>query len=960
MMQINWNDVETKWRQAWQESGQFEAEADDRPKMFITVAYPYPNSPQHVGHGRTYTIADIHARFYRMRGYNVLFPMGFHYTGTPIMGMAKRVEERDADLLDILRNIYHVPDEEIDTFSDPVKIARYFHSEIKAGMVEMGYSIDWRREFTTIDTAYQKFIEWHVNMLKEAGLIIQGSHPVGWCPKDQNPVSQHDTQGDVEPEFAEYIMIKFEWDGYVIPTATLRPETIFGVTNLWVNPDVTYKKATVDGEKWIISEECAYKMKFLGRSVNVEGEISGSQLVGRTAITPHSGVAIPMLEASFVDPGTGTGLVMSVPAHAPYDYQALADHARNNPDAKTIEPIPVITTGQYGSIPAQDVIEKAGITDQNDPRLEKISAEVYNKEFYGGTLLSNTGQFAGRRVEEAKDDIREWLESAGYGSILLELAGVVRCRCGAQCVVKIFSDQWFLNYADEAWKAKCSECIDKMEILPPEIRSEFHNVIEWLRERACARQRGMGTRVPWDPSWIVESLADSVIYMVYYIIAKYVNAGVIDGSALSRRFFDYVLLGKGSPDEIPGVDAVTSTDIRREFAYFYPVDSRHSGRDLVPNHLTFFVMNHVVTFPRIHWPRQIVVNGSVLMGGKKMSKSMGNIIPLRQAIRRYGADPIRLTMIISAELLQDAEFTFESVTGITRRLETLLDECSGLEPLNQDHRRFIHAEDRWIITRLDRTVSEVTGSVEEMRLREALHGILFSSESDLSWYIKRAVAKGRHNGSRATDPHCMGILHHVYSVRIRMLAPFAPHITEVMWQALGNNGTVSQAGWPVTSTESADDMAVLTEDTLRIITGDITNILKVTKIAPRQITIYTASTQKMSMYRRILGIVRSGKTSMGQVMKELLSDKKMQSAKRSPDFVQKSIKEILSQPEEIRRIRQEIDLDEKQVLGAELVSLASKEFGAEITIYSEDDADIYDPRAKARHARPFKPALLIE
>lgn len=953
MTRINWGEVEARWRKAWRDAGRFAADADDRPKMFITVAYPYPNSPQHVGHGRTYTIADVHARFYRMRGYNVLFPMGFHYTGTPIMGMAKRVEENDEDLLEILREIYHVPPESIATFVDPVKIARYFHAEIKAGMIEMGYSIDWRREFTTIDAAYQKFIEWHVNLLREAGLIIQGSHPVGWCPRDQNPVSQHDTLGDVEPEFTEYVMVKFECDGYVLPTATLRPETIFGVTNLWVNPGTVYKRARVDGRKWIVSEECAYKMGFLGRSVSIDGDISGEELVGRTATSPHDGSSVPILEAPFVDPSTGTGLVMSVPAHAPFDYQALADYKRNNPDGgRDITPIQVIAVDGYGNVPAQDAIRQGGITDQKDPRLEELSAQVYNKEFYGGVLLGIAGRFAGRRVEDAKEDIREWITSSGHGDTLLELAGDVRCRCGSECVAKIFSDQWFLNYADPGWKAKCSECIDAMEILPQEIRREFHNVIGWLRERACARQRGMGTRVPWDRNWIVESLADSVIYMAYYIIAKYVNSGGIDAPALSREFFDYALLGKGAPDSLPGVSPGTAAEIRREFEYFYPVDSRHSGRDLVPNHLTFYVMNHVVTFPKERWPRQIVVNGSVLMGGKKMSKSMGNIIPLRQAIKKYGADPIRLTMIVSAELLQDAEFTFESVAGITRRLESLMDECARLEPYGSPG-EIAHAEDRWMMSRTQKAVSGVTVSMEGMRLREALHGILFSAESDMAWHSKRAAAKGRQG---AAD--CMRVLHQVYSTRTRMLAPFAPHIAEEMWGALGNSGTVSAAGWPEAS--RVDERAILTEDMLRGATEDISNILKVTKIAPRRITVYTAGPQKSGLYRAILGIVRSGRISMGEVMRELLQGEEADGARRDPGFVQRTIKDVLSQPEEIRRMREEIMLDEREALEGELVSLAGAEFGAQVSVYAEDDPGRYDPKGKARQARPFKPAIFIE
>ena len=112
-MTINWTDIETKWRNKWQENKDFETNPNDKPKKFITVAYPYPNSPQHIGHGRTYTLADVHARFYRMKGYNVLFPMGFHYTGTPVLGMAKRIEAGEKEILDGLRNIYHVPEDAI-------------------------------------------------------------------------------------------------------------------------------------------------------------------------------------------------------------------------------------------------------------------------------------------------------------------------------------------------------------------------------------------------------------------------------------------------------------------------------------------------------------------------------------------------------------------------------------------------------------------------------------------------------------------------------------------------------------------------------------------------------------------------------------------------------------------------------------------------------------------------------
>ena len=121
----------------------------------------------------------------------------------------------------------------------------------------------------------------------------------------------------------------------------------------------------------------------------------------------------------------------------------------------------------------------------------------------------------------------------------------MHCRCGAECVVKILNNQWFLNYGDEEWKELARNCFDEMNILPNNIRTEFKEVIDWLHERACARQQGFGTNLPWDKDWIVESLSDSVIYMAYYTISRFVNDGTVTPENLTREFFDYILLDKG-------------------------------------------------------------------------------------------------------------------------------------------------------------------------------------------------------------------------------------------------------------------------------------------------------------------------------------------------------------------------------------------------------------------------------
>ena len=956
---MDWTSLEEKWRRKWEEEKYFETDPNNDKKFFVTVAYPYPNSPQHVGHGRTYTLADVHARFMRMMGYNVLFPMGFHYTGTPILGMARRVQDNDIKLLETFRNIYKVPEDKIREFTEPIKIADYFHQEIKAGMKEMGYSIDWRREFTTIDPVYSKFIEWQFGKLKEKNLIIQGTHPVGWCPKDQNPVSQHDTQGDVEPSFTEYTIIKFKYEKYIIPTATLRPETIFGVTNIWINPDFVYEILQVNDEKWIVSSECARKLEFHNKTITRLDKKSGKELVGKKVQVPERNDQVLILPASFVKSENGTGIVMSVPAHAPFDYQALEDLKKdftkypNLSEIQNVKAIPIITTEGYGEIPAQDVIVRFQIESQDSPKLEEATKEIYSKEFYSGKLKQNTGKFANKTVSEAKDEVKKWMLETGNADILYELNETpIRCRCGAECVVKILNNQWFLNYSDPEWKVKVHSWINEMKILPEEIRNEFNNVVDWLRERACARQHGLGTKLPWDKNWIIESLSDSVIYMAYYTIAKYVNNKEVTSENVSDAFFDYIFLDKGSSEVVSLQCKITPElleRVKREFRYFYPVNARHSGRDLVPNHLTFFIFNHIAIFPKEYWPEEIVVNGSVLMDGKKMSKSEGNIIPLRDAIRTHGADSIRLTILISAELLQDADFNQEAVKGIKNKLESMLEECSKYRSVQNDK---LEQEDRWIKSKVEQIILMTTTSIQKMRLREALHFILYEFESDLQWYMKRVSAKKRED--------FFGILHEIFSTRVKMMSPFAPYVSEEMWSRLENSGIVSKSSWPTYHADNIDFESIQSENLLKNTMDDIKNIIKVTKIAPKKITIYTPAQWKIKAYQKILSKVVGGEINIGTLIKSLIADKETEEIKKDPDFVKKTVNDILSESQEGRESKNRIGLiDEKKIL-SELDSLVQAEFGIMSQVFSESDQDKYDPKNKSRTARPYKPAILIE
>jgi leucyl-tRNA synthetase len=183
-----------------------------------------------------------------------------------------------------------------------------------------------------------------------------------------------------------------------------------------------------------------------------------------------------------------------------------------------------------------------------------------------------------------------------------------------------------------------------------------------------------------------------------------------------------------------------------------------------------------------------------------------------------------------------------------------------------------------------------------------------------------------------------------------------------MWEKLGYTELASKSAWPEFSKEDVDATSIQSEELLKSTIDDIANILKITKITPQKIVIYVNSDEfKSKVYKKILGIMVGGQNNMGTVMKELIADPQTTEAKKMPDYIQKVIKDLHSESEEIKTMKLESDsFNEKEFLSKELSSIGKKEFGVEITVYSESDDNIYDPKGKARHARPFKPAILIE
>ena len=966
--------IEEKWQKRWEKAKIFDTDPDaKKPKCFITVAYPYPNSPQHIGHARTYTLADVHARYMRMRGYNVLLPMAFHYTGTPVLAMSKRLAENDKDLINDFINVYKIPKEKINEFTNPLAMARYFHQEIKGGMKEIGYSIDWRREFTTIDPHYNRFIEWQFQKLRQGGYIKRGSHPVGFCPNDGNPVGMHDTKGDVEPEIGEFTVIKFKQSKFIFPTATLRPETIFGVTNIWLNPKAKYVKANVDGEKWIISQESAEKLQYQKHKIKVLETLEGKELIGTFVKNPATKTSIPILPAEFVDPKNATGVVMSVPGHAPYDYVALEnlktpsklkEYGISPEIMKAVNPISLIEVPSYSEIPAGDVVKKMQIQSQTDPRMEDATKEVYRHEFHNGRMKKNTGKYFGIPVAAAKEKVKQDLIAEDKATIMYELLNrPVLCRCGTECVVKILQDQWFIDYGKPEWKALAHKNLDKMEILPEEMRSEYKYVIDWLHEKACARKSGMGTRLPWDKEWIIESLSDSTIYMAYYTINRKIKENKIEPTQLTDEALDYIFLGKGDPNKIAKktkLNAKKLEAMREEFSYFYPLDSRHSAHELIPNHLTFMIFNHVAIFPEHLWPRQIVTNGHVLMEGAKMSKSFGNIIPLKEGLAKFGADPIRLSVLTTAELLQDADFSPSIAKSMRERLEHLHKFVTEFAKIKQPRKmpQKLLAIDKWMLSRLQEHIRRATEDMDKLAVRKAIHSIMYELDQDFQWYQRRTKDQKKKAKRKSAIAH---ISYEVLNAQIRMLAPFAPHVCEELWEMTGGKGFVSLSSWPVPTKSRVDTKAEENEALIMNTLEDILNIMNATGIKPRKICCYLAASWKWKAYLKALEKSVSAKIVQSELIRELLTEADLKvRAKEVATFAVKIVGEINRLPEEKKKMLIKIGvIDEIHTL-KEAEEFFKQELKAEIQFYNEEDPKRYDPKNKAQTAKPYRPAIFIE
>ncbi|KAF2655944.1 leucyl-tRNA synthetase-like protein [Lophiostoma macrostomum CBS 122681] len=804
-----------------------------------------------------------------------------------------------------------IPLEEIQKFSDPYYWIQYFPPLAKRDLTNFGARIDWRRQFVTTDANpyFDSFVRWQMRKLKELGKIIFAKRYTIYSPKDGQACLDHDRQSGEGVTVQEYTALKLkvkEWpesakkilDGklpeganaYFVP-ATLRPETMYGQTCCFVGPNIDYGLFKVsDSEYFVCSQRAARNMSYQPGIFPKWGEwnqvasFKGKDVIGTLINAPLSihkdGVRILPMET--VKDTKGTAVVTCVPSDSPDDYATVLDLAKKaeyygiKKEWAELEILPIIDTPAYGNLTAKKLVEDLKIQSPKDTKkLEEAKEKAYKEGFYKGTMIY--GDFKGKRVEDAKNLVRQQLIDSGDAFNYAEPDGKVMSRSGDDCVVALL-DQWFMNYGttenggDGEWAQKVMSYLDEMQLYYPEAKHAFKGVVNWLANWACARSYGLGTKLPWDPSVMVESLSDSTIYQAYYSFAHLLHRDMfgkeigplgIKPDQFTDEVWDYVFARRARND-YPETDIAEKSLqlMRRQLDYFYPLDMRTSGKDLIQNHLTFNLYVHTAIFDKSNWPRSFRVNGHLTLNGKKMSKSTGNFLTLQQAVSKFGADATRIAMADAGDGIEDANFDESVANSNILKLFELRKWCEEMvrnAVIVADGDGFKHSRDNDRIKNVDSIqrksgsprvlwddmfdnelnslITETKKYYEQTTFKSALKAGYFDFTAARDFYreVTKAAGLGMHED----------LVKRYIELQALLITPVAPHWADYIWQeVLGKKETVQNALWP--EVPEADAPLTAAREYVRTTASNITSAegAQVKRLAKGKTTLFDPKKDK--------------------------------------------------------------------------------------------------------------------
>jgi leucyl-tRNA synthetase len=783
-------DLDKKWQQRWAQSRAFEVEADPaRPKFYCLEMFAYPSGHAHMGHVRNYSIGDVLARTKRMRGYNVLHPFGWDAFGLPAENAA-------------IKNGVH-----------PEESTRGNIAHMTGQLRRLGISYDWNRELATCDTEYYKWNQWLFIRMFERGLAYRRRSSVNWCPSCQTvlaneqvvdggcwrcgtPVETRDLEQwffritayadellDATHEMAHWpeqvLTMQRNWigrsegarvsfpvendPGTQIEVFTTRIDTIFGSTFVLLGPEhplvATFAQRSDDPAAF---RERVRAFRTQDRSARISGEIEKEGFdTGVRAINPFTNEPVPVWVANFVLGDYGTGAVMAVPAHDQRDFE----FAR-----KFKLPIRVVVTAD-GRPQASDSLTEA--------------ADAYG-------MLVESGEFSGLVSEDAQKKMVAVAKQRGIGDATVQYRlkdwGISRQRYWGTPIPMIYCDKDGIVPVP----------LDQLPVVLPRVtaftgrgESPLAQVPEFVNV-TCPKCHGPARR----ETDTMDTFVDSSWY--FYRFADPRNDGAPFDAAKVKYWLPVDFY-------IGGIEhAILHLIYSRFFARVF--------RDLG-------LVDHSEPFT------QLLTQGMVLKDGAVMSKSKGNVVDPDAMMQKYGADALRLYVMFVAPPEKEIEWTDAGLEGSYRFLarvwrivdnwnETIAgegvdspDACDSLNAAEKALRRKTHDTIRRVTADIEQRQQLNTAVSAMMELVNELY--LFSDKTVTGGPARRTDEDVEHAG-QVERKETICVVRECIEALIRMLAPFAPHTAEEMWEMLGYDGGLAAATWPEFNAEvaKADEIVI--------------------------------------------------------------------------------------------------------------------------------------------------------
>ncbi len=899
---VDFNAIQEKWQRRWSENAIFKTSIETKkPKYYVLEMYPYPSGKLHMGHLRNYSIGDSFARYKRMNGFNVLYPMGYDSFGLPAENAA-------------IKNKSH-----------PKSWTEKTSSMMMDQQKMLGLSYDWDRLVTSMDPGYYRWNQWVFLQLFKKGLAYKKEAPINWCAGCGTVLANEQVEdgkcwrckGEVEEknleqwffkitDYAEELLedidtklqhwpervkiMQKNWIGKShgtiihfdvvdekgnkidkISTFTTRPDTVFGITYLVLaveHPKVLEWTKGTKNEKSVIDFIREVKKKSVIERT-AEGKEKNGIFLGVYFINPVNGERFPLWAADYALMDYGTGAVMAVPTHDQRDFEFAK---------------------KYG-LPLKLVISPKDGWD--------LKAEKMTRAFVDEGILVNSEEFNGLGNIDAIEEISKWLEKKRWGERTVNY----KLRDWLISRQRYWGTPIPIIYCDSCGTMPVPEK-DLPVLLPDDV--EFTGEGNPLAgsksfvNTKCPKCGGEARR----ETDTMDTFVDSSWYFF--------------------RFSD------PNNDEAP---------VSKEAAkYWMPVDQYIGGIEHAVLHLLYarFYTKACrdLGLHNIDEPfTRLLCQGMVTKDGAKMSKSIGNVVDPGPFIEKFGSDATRIFMLFAALPEKELDWSDQGVAGAFRfvnrvhRLWEMKDELaySEGEPNNRDKN---------IIGKMHKTIKKVTEQIESFQLSLAV--------GSLMEYVNSIY--------RYTDGECKkDIFIECMETLCQILSPFAPHICEEIWEGLGHKDFVSLARWPKYDEGRIDLTAEYLEDFISSTIGDINAVKELTKKDKvAKITLFIADPWKYDFVRIMKEMMlntRDVKQILGELMKSDLKAYGQEITKMAPKLAKdesKMPKQVLTQAEEIEALEN-------------AKALLTEEFKADVDIIRAQDSK----EAKAKQAMPGKAAIIL-